>query len=249
MNTTETLYLPVDGIFEMFDSVARHRQSRVTRPVLHATGFSPVLQHPGVSNIPKAGFGIIKTVKGRWRQQDRRAVLSRSSSSGNRHLPNDLLPRRSVDLLEMGLAKPGNCHRIVVLGAPKAGKTNILRRFLGRDFDERYEPTTEDFHRKLFHIRGEAYQVDVLDAAGERDFPAKRRLSILTGEHRGRCFGQHHLGQEIMSHQVHMHSFHNGTRALSPQGTSSYSSLVWTTEPPSVRLVGCWTKSQLPGQS
>lgn len=83
----------------------------------------------------------------------------------------------------MSLTKPKNCQRIVVLGAPKVGKTNILQRFLGRDFEEDYEPTTEDFHRKMFYIRGEGYQLDLLDAAKERDFPAKRRLSILTGEH------------------------------------------------------------------
>ncbi|XP_029015099.1 GTP-binding protein Rhes [Betta splendens] len=182
MNTTERLYLPVDGIFEMFNPAAGHHRSRVTHPVPHSAVFTPALQHPSVSNIPKTGFGIIKTVKGRWRQQDKRVVLRRSSSSGNRHVSNDPLPKRSVDLLEMGLTKPGNCHRIVVLGAPRAGKTNILRRFLGRDFEERYEPTSEDFHRKLFHIGGESYQVDLLDAASERDFPAKRRLSILTGD-------------------------------------------------------------------
>uniref|UniRef100_A0A669B245 RASD family member 2a n=1 Tax=Oreochromis niloticus TaxID=8128 RepID=A0A669B245_ORENI len=106
----------------------------------------------------------------------------RSSSSGNRQVSADRLPKRSVDLLELRLTKPRNCHRIVVLGAPRVGKTNILRRFMGKDFEESYEPTIEDFHRKLFHIGGEAYQVDLLDAASERDFPAKRRLSILTGD-------------------------------------------------------------------
>uniref|UniRef100_A0A4W6DNA8 Si:dkey-27j5.5 n=1 Tax=Lates calcarifer TaxID=8187 RepID=A0A4W6DNA8_LATCA len=43
-------------------------------------------------------------------------------------------------------------------------------------------PTSEDFLRKLFRIRGETYQIDILDASRERDFPAKRRLSILTGD-------------------------------------------------------------------
>lgn len=181
MNTTE-IYLPVDGIFEMFNSVGGHHQSRITRPVLQSTAFTPVLQHPSVSNISKTGLGIIKAVKGRWRQQDKRVIASRSSSPGHRHVSNDRLPKRSVDLLEMGLTKPRNCHRLVVLGAPKVGKTNILRQFLGREFQEQYEPTVEDFHRKLFHIGGEVYQIDLLDAASERDFPAKRRLSILTGE-------------------------------------------------------------------
>nr|XP_046271530.1 GTP-binding protein Rhes [Scatophagus argus] len=181
MNTTEKFYLPVDDILEMFTSLTG--QSRITHPVLQSAPLTPVPQHPKVSNnISKTGMGIIKTVKGScWRQQDKR-VASRSSSSGNRQVSTDRLPKRSVDLLELGLAKPRNCHRIVVLGAPKVGKTNILRRFLGKEFEENYEPTTEDFHRKLFHIGGEAYQIDLLDPASERNFPAKRRLSILTGD-------------------------------------------------------------------
>ncbi|KAJ8254106.1 hypothetical protein COCON_G00207180 [Conger conger] len=79
-------------------------------------------------------------------------------------------------------AKPQNCRRIVVLGAPRTGKTSILRRFLRDGFADQYEPTSEDFHRKLYQIRGENYQIDILDASGERGFPAKRRLSILTGD-------------------------------------------------------------------
>ncbi|GAA6218202.1 dexamethasone-induced Ras-related protein 1-like [Lates japonicus] len=178
MNTTEKFYLPVDGILEMFNSLTGHHQSHITHTVLQSAALTPVLQHPKVSNITKTGMGIIKTVKGRWRG----VVASRSSSSGSRQVSTDRLPKRSVDLLELGLTKPRNCHRIVVLGAPRVGKTNILQRFLGKEFDEHYEPTTEDFHRKLFHIGGEAYQVDLLDASSERDFPAKRRLSILTGD-------------------------------------------------------------------
>lgn len=176
MNTTEKFYLPVDGILEMFNSLTG--QSPITRAVVPST--SP--QHPKVSNISKTGMGIIRTVKESWRQQEKKTAASRSSSSTGRQLSTDRAPKRSVDLLELGLAKPRNCHRIVVLGAPKVGKTNILQRFLGKDFEENYEPTTEDFHRKLFHIGGVAYQVDLLDAANERNFPAKRRLSILTGK-------------------------------------------------------------------
>ncbi|KAF7659944.1 hypothetical protein LDENG_00290600 [Lucifuga dentata] len=170
MNTTEKRYLPVDGIFETFSSHTGHHQLRIAHNVLQNTTRSPVRQHLSnsnpsinVSNISKTGMGIIK------------------SSSDNRH-SSERLPKRPVDLPELGLTKPKNCHRIVVLGAPKVGKTNILRRFLGREFEERYEPTTEDFHRKLYYVGGEAYQIDLLDASSERDFPAKRRLSILTGD-------------------------------------------------------------------
>ncbi|XP_072513470.1 dexamethasone-induced Ras-related protein 1 [Salminus brasiliensis] len=91
--------------------------------------------------------------------------------------------RRRLPLESAALApKPRNCRRVVVLGAPRVGKTSLVRRFLREDFEERYEPTREDFHRKLYQIRGEAYQIDMLDPAGEREFPAKRRLTILTGD-------------------------------------------------------------------
>ncbi|KAM6966296.1 GTP-binding protein Rhes [Tautogolabrus adspersus] len=178
MNATEKFYLPVDGIFDMFNSL--NQQTNITHTVLQGAALTTSTQHPKVSNISKTGMGIIKTVRRHWRQQDNRE--SRSSSSGNRQVSTDRPPKRSVDLLELGLTKPRNCHRIVVLGAPKVGKTNIIQRFMGKEFEEDYEPTIEDFHRKLFHINGEAYQVDLLDAANERNFPAKRRLSILTGD-------------------------------------------------------------------
>ncbi|XP_037544347.1 GTP-binding protein Rhes [Nematolebias whitei] len=160
MNSAERFYLPVDGILEMFSSLS---------------GFT---HHP-VSNVSKAGMGIIKTVKGCWGRRDKTGGAHRSSSSGIPRGSADRLPRVPV---QFGVTKPRNCRRIVVLGAPRVGKTNILRRFLGEEFEEHYEPTIEDFYRKLFYIGGEAYQVDLLDAARERDFPAKRRLSILTGD-------------------------------------------------------------------
>ncbi|XP_066517179.1 GTP-binding protein Rhes [Hoplias malabaricus] len=74
------------------------------------------------------------------------------------------------------------CRRVVVLGAPRAGKTSLVRRFLREDFEERYEPTREEFRRKVYRIRGEEFQIDLLDPAAERQFPAKRRLTILTGD-------------------------------------------------------------------
>lgn len=170
MITTEKFYLPVDGIFKMLNSLTGQS------PITHPGAQSAPPQNGVVSNISRTGMGVVRTVKTNWRQQEKTA--DRSSTS------TDRLPKRSVDLLELGLAKPRNCHRVVVLGAPKVGKTNILQRFLGGEFEEGYEPTTEDFHRKLFYIRGQAYQIDLLDASGERNFPAKRRLSILTGDGR-----------------------------------------------------------------
>ncbi|XP_018612802.2 GTP-binding protein Rhes-like [Scleropages formosus] len=160
---------------------------------------------PETTRVPKAALGTIRTVTPPWRQPEMRGRTVRSSSIGARYpsLERFTCKRYSVDRLavlalhepiggvllqdepppeHLGSVKPKNCRRIVVLGARRVGKTSILRRFLRDGFEERYEPTAEDFHRKLYQIRGETYQLDILDASGERDFPAKRRLSILTGD-------------------------------------------------------------------
>lgn len=76
-----------------------------------------------------------------------------------------------------------NCYRMVILGSSKVGKTSIVSRFLSGRFEEQYTPTIEDFHRKFYSIRGEVYQLDILDTSGNHPFPAMRRLSILTGEY------------------------------------------------------------------
>ncbi|XP_056144067.1 dexamethasone-induced Ras-related protein 1-like isoform X2 [Lampris incognitus] len=73
-----------------------------------------------------------------------------------------------------------NCHRMVILGSTKVGKTAIISRFLNERFDDQYTPTIEDFHRKFYSIRGDVYQLDILDTSGNHPFPAMRRLSILT---------------------------------------------------------------------
>lgn len=74
-----------------------------------------------------------------------------------------------------------NCYRMVILGSTKVGKTAIVSRFLNGRFDDQYTPTIEDFHRKLYSIKGDVYQLDILDTSGNHPFPAMRRLSILTG--------------------------------------------------------------------
>ncbi|XP_061556991.1 GTP-binding protein Rhes [Phycodurus eques] len=164
MNTTERFHLPADGVLEMFNALSGHPHP--SRPAL-----SPGVQqkHPKMS---KTGMGLLETVKGQWRQQDKRGAREEGSVAGE--------ARRCADV--PAAVKARNCHRIVVLGAPGVGKTNMVRRFLGEEFQEKYEATAEDFHRKLFHVGAETYQVDLLDAARERNFPAKRRLSILTGD-------------------------------------------------------------------
>ncbi|TRY87328.1 hypothetical protein DNTS_031441 [Danionella cerebrum] len=146
------------------------------------------------SALSKAGMGILKLASAQLRLQEKKARVVRASSLVKAHAPSEkkspweqlaslvLSGQQALAPEPVVGAKPQNCKRIVVLGAPRVGKTSILRRFLRDGFEERYEPTAEDFHRKVYQIRGESYQIDILDASGERSFPAKRRLSILTGD-------------------------------------------------------------------
>lgn len=75
-----------------------------------------------------------------------------------------------------------NSYRMVILGASRVGKSAIVSRFLNGRFEDQYTPTIEDFHRKVYNIRGDIYQLDILDTSGNYPFPAMRRLSILTGD-------------------------------------------------------------------
>ncbi|KAL3877148.1 hypothetical protein ACJMK2_034897 [Sinanodonta woodiana] len=86
-------------------------------------------------------------------------------------------------LIDLGDNAPSeNCHRLVILGSSKVGKTSIVSRFLSGKYDENYTPTIEDFHRKVYRIKGEAYRLDILDTSGNHPFPAMRRLSFITGD-------------------------------------------------------------------
>lgn len=153
-------------------------------------------QHLRSSGL-KAGLGLLKVATSQWKQDK---TVRAPSAVGMQTLPCKRSPLDQLAALVLhgharqrpishelqgqpsSSTKPQNCRRIVVLGAPRVGKTSILRRYLHDGFVEEYSPTSEDFLRKLFRIRGESYQIDILDASRERDFPAKRRLSILTGK-------------------------------------------------------------------
>lgn len=75
-----------------------------------------------------------------------------------------------------------NCFRLVLLGSARVGKTSVVSRFLNNTFDDGYTPTIEDFHRKVYKIRGEVYRLDILDTSGTDPFPAMKRLSLVTGK-------------------------------------------------------------------
>ncbi|KAH0553814.1 GTP-binding protein Di-Ras2 [Cotesia glomerata] len=70
--------------------------------------------------------------------------------------------------------------RLVVLGGAGVGKSAIIRRLLGQGFTERYRPTVEDLYSRECILGTMTFKVDLLDTAGDLQFPAMRRLSIAT---------------------------------------------------------------------
>jgi len=69
-------------------------------------------------------------------------------------------------------------YRLVVLGAGRVGKSSIIRRLLKDEFVEGYKATVEDLHCRDYEADGNTIKVDILDTAGDLEFPAMRRLSI-----------------------------------------------------------------------
>lgn len=42
-------------------------------------------------------------------------------------------------------------------------------------------PTIETFHRRTYRLRGDIYQLDVVDTSGNDPYPAAKRLMLATG--------------------------------------------------------------------
>lgn len=70
--------------------------------------------------------------------------------------------------------------RLVTLGGPNVGKSSIVKRFLFNTFSDKYKPTVEDLYSQEYDFGQLTLKVDILDTAGDLQFPAMRRLSIAT---------------------------------------------------------------------
>lgn len=68
--------------------------------------------------------------------------------------------------------------RLVSLGGAGVGKSSIIKRFLYNLYSEKYKGTIEDLYNRDYDIGPITLKVDILDTAGDNQFPAMRRLSI-----------------------------------------------------------------------
>ncbi|XP_075161491.1 GTP-binding protein Rhes [Haematobia irritans] len=140
-----------------------------------------------LDDVPSGSNGVVNTTTRLMNHSD-----LHSSGQEHHHLADDLdvmdddfIANHVVSsslLCDDTLPGSKNCYRLVILGSSRSGKSSIVARFLGNRFEEAYTPTIEDFHRKLYRIRNEVYQLDILDTSGYHPFPAMRRLSFLTGD-------------------------------------------------------------------
>ncbi len=65
--------------------------------------------------------------------------------------------------------------RLVVMGDSFVGKSCIVRRFLFGSYSPKYAATVEDLFSRDFDLAGATLKVDILDTAGDAQFPAMRR--------------------------------------------------------------------------
>ncbi|XP_026481112.1 GTP-binding protein Di-Ras2-like [Ctenocephalides felis] len=70
--------------------------------------------------------------------------------------------------------------RLVILGGAGVGKSCIVKRFLMNTYSDKYRSTVEDLYNREYDLGQVTLKVDILDTAGDQQFPAMRRLSIAT---------------------------------------------------------------------
>mmetsp|Transcript_5357 Transcript_5357/g.8774 ORF Transcript_5357/g.8774 Transcript_5357/m.8774 type:complete len:194 (+) Transcript_5357:47-628(+) len=63
-----------------------------------------------------------------------------------------------------------NTYKLVVLGAGAVGKSSLTVRYVTGDFLEEYDPTIEDYYRKLIKVDDKPAYLDILDTAGQEEF-------------------------------------------------------------------------------
>lgn len=73
-------------------------------------------------------------------------------------------------------------HKIVVMGAPKTGKTAIINQFLYNEIPPKYKRTVEDLYSEKFYVSGIQLTLDILDTSGSHEFPAMRDLHIQSAD-------------------------------------------------------------------
>lgn len=64
--------------------------------------------------------------------------------------------------------------KLTLVGDGGVGKSCLILQYMYGDFVEEYEPTKADAYRRTITLQGDEVQIDILDTAGQEDYPAVR---------------------------------------------------------------------------
>lgn len=68
------------------------------------------------------------------------------------------------------MPEPTRVRKIAVVGSRAVGKSSMIVQFVEEHFVESYYPTIENQFNKTIKIRGQEYNVEILDTAGQDEF-------------------------------------------------------------------------------
>jgi len=63
-----------------------------------------------------------------------------------------------------------NKRRIAVLGSRSVGKSSLVIQYIHKNFEENYHPTIEHTYGKSIKFKGEEFDCDIIDTAGQDEF-------------------------------------------------------------------------------
>lgn len=73
-------------------------------------------------------------------------------------------------LVAATIAKPSKTYVLCMLGAAAVGKSAITQRFVANKFVRDYDPTIEDYYKRVATIDGDSTTLSILDTAGMEDY-------------------------------------------------------------------------------
>merc|ERR1712083_316812 len=73
-------------------------------------------------------------------------------------------------------------YKIIVVGQGAVGKSSLTIRYVIGDFFEHYDPTIEDYYRKLVEVDKKPAYLDILDTAGQQEFASMQEQFYRQGK-------------------------------------------------------------------
>lgn len=67
---------------------------------------------------------------------------------------------------------------VAVFGDAGVGKTSLINRLVGVNFNPEHLPTVEDFHVKHLAFKNKTCELQIIDTSGTYEFPAMRRVDM-----------------------------------------------------------------------